>query len=140
MIFRSKKKRSEIEDYGFARVRDVAFDAVMDLWRKRQNDGVTQKDIAERLDKDPAWVSRQLKGPGNWTLRTFGALVEALEGEAEITVYPIEIPAGDGQNYDAYACVIPPSLSYIGSGPHQQAANVPLIEPMNSGSEQRVPA
>jgi|SRR5579884_3041866 len=139
MIFRSKeKKRSELEDYGFARVRDVAFDAVMDLWRKRQEAGVTQKDIAHRLDKDPAWVSRQLKGPGNWTLRTFGALVEALNGEAEITVYPIEIPAGNGQNYDAYASILPSRAAYIGSSELQQAASVSLIEPINSGSEQRV--
>lgn len=102
MTFQSKP-HAEIEDYGLARVRDMAFDAVMKLWRKRQREGLTQKDVAERLDRNPAWVSRQLSGPGNWTLRTFGALVEALDGEAEISVMPIELPMDVPNNYDAYA-------------------------------------
>lgn len=87
----SRSGRSSREDYGFARVRDLAFDAVSSLWR-RQAEGFTQKDLAERVGRDPAWVCRQLSGPGNWTFRTFGALVEALDGEAEILVEALETP------------------------------------------------
>lgn len=99
----SRSSRSDSEDYGFARVKDLAFDAVSSLWRRRQAQGVTQKDLAEKIGRDPAWVSRQLKGPGNWTFRTFGALVEALDGEAEIQVEALEAPPAIKSNFDAYA-------------------------------------
>jgi transcriptional regulator with XRE-family HTH domain len=94
--------KKDLEDYGLARVRDIAFDAVQSLWRLRQKSGVTQKDLANLLDRDPSWISRQLSGPGNWTFRSFGALVEALDGEVEIIVHPIEDPLPDSNNYDAY--------------------------------------
>lgn len=80
----------ELEVYGFALVRDAAFDAVRKLWRRRQAQGMTPKDLAARIGRDPAWISRYLKGPGNWTLRTFGAFVIALDGEAEINVFGLE--------------------------------------------------
>lgn len=83
----SPKERAE---FGFARVRDAAFDAVATLWRKRQQEGMTQLDLAQSIGADPAWVSRKLRGPANWTLKTFGAFVEGLGGEASITVRAME--------------------------------------------------
>jgi hypothetical protein len=97
-----RKRGSDRGDYGFARARDLAFDAVTELWRKRRAAGTKQSDIAAILNRDPGWVSRQLSGPGNWTLRTFGELVEALDGEAEISVHPIEEAPADRTNYHAY--------------------------------------
>jgi hypothetical protein len=95
MTSRSRAPKSESQnraDYGFARARDVAFDAVQSLWRKRKAEGMKQTDIAKALGHHPAWVNRNLRGPGNWTLRTFGELVEAMNGEIVITVYGIESP------------------------------------------------
>lgn len=89
-------------EYGFARVRDIAFDAVMVLWRRREAEGVRQADLAEKMGKDPGQLSRILSGPGNWTLKTFGELVEALDGEAEIIVHPVEL-TNLSSNFDAYA-------------------------------------
>jgi transcriptional regulator with XRE-family HTH domain len=89
--------------YGFARTRDVAFDAVRALWHRRRAEGMTQKQIAEAIGKDTGWVSRNLRGPGNWTLRTIGAFVEALNGDIEISVSPIEAPPPVRTNYHAYA-------------------------------------
>jgi transcriptional regulator with XRE-family HTH domain len=89
-------------DYGFARARDIAFDAVLELWRKRHSAGLTQADLANRLGKDAGWVSKRLRGPGNWTLRTLGELVEALDGELEINVSPLEEPSYPARNFDAY--------------------------------------
>ncbi|MGA3006066.1 MAG: hypothetical protein ABSE20_30605 [Acetobacteraceae bacterium] len=89
-------------DYGFARVRDQAFDAVQTLWRRRQAEGMRQKDIAAFLGRKPAWVSRNLSAPGNWTLRTFGEFMQALGGEAEITVHAVEDTVGGTRNHDAY--------------------------------------
>lgn len=77
-------------NYGFARVRDIAFDSVQTLWRKRKAHGTTQAQVAAAIGKDVAWVSRNLRGPGNWTLRTLGAFVEALDGQIEIVVTPHE--------------------------------------------------
>ena len=89
-------------DYGVALLRDRAFEAIYRLWRKRQAAGVTQRDIAEAIGRDPAWVSRTLRGPGNWTLRTIAELVQALDGEAEIQVAGLEEPLAVRRNYDAY--------------------------------------
>jgi len=89
--------------FGFARVRNAAFEAVQNLWRRRKNAGLTQLELAARIDMDPARLSKHLSGPGNWTLRTFGELVEALDGEAEIVVHGIEDPLPLRGNYHAYA-------------------------------------
>ena len=88
--------------YGFGRVRNAAFDAVQGLWRRRKANGLTILELSQRLNKDPGWVSRNLKGPGNWTMRTFGGFVEGLDGEAEIIVHAIEDPVLPAPNYDAY--------------------------------------
>ena len=53
---------------------------------------MTQKDLAAKIGRDPAWISRKLHGPGNWTLRTIGAFVVALNGEIEIKVHALEDP------------------------------------------------
>lgn len=85
----------------FLRVRDAAFDAITSLWHIRKAEGLSQKAIGEILDRDPAWVSRNLTGPANWTLKTFGEFVEALGGHATITVEPKEnVPVG---NFDIYS-------------------------------------
>ncbi len=96
-------------DYGVALLRDRAFEAVYRLWRKRQAAGVTQKQIADAIGRDPAWVSRTLRGSGNWTLRTVAELVQALDGEAEIEVAGLEEPVTLRRNYNAYDgyCALP---------------------------------
>ncbi|WP_342728379.1 helix-turn-helix transcriptional regulator [Bradyrhizobium sp. B097] len=89
-------------DYGFARVRDAAYDAVMELWRRRKAEGMTQAQLAEALGGDTGWLSRNLRGPGNWTLRTVGRFVEALNGEVELKVHGLEDPLPAPPNYHAY--------------------------------------
>lgn len=95
--------QKELEAFGFARVRDAAFDAVRELWKRRQAEGMTQKDLAARIGRDRAWVSRNLRGPGNWTLRTVGAFVIALNGEAEIKIFGLEDQPAETRNSDAYS-------------------------------------
>lgn len=98
-----RKRGSDRGDYGFARVRDLAFDAVVSLWRKRRSAGMKQSDIAAILNRDPGWVSKQFRGPGNWTLRTIGELIEAMNGEFEITAYGLEEKVSPSRNFDAYS-------------------------------------
>jgi transcriptional regulator with XRE-family HTH domain len=90
-------------DYGVARLRDQAFDAVQQLWEKRRAAGVTQKALAEAIGRDQGWVSRNLRAPGNWTLRTIAELAQALRGEIEIRVVDLDEPIAMPSNYDAYA-------------------------------------
>lgn len=58
--------------------------------------------MAAKIGKDPAWVSRNMRGPRNWTFKTFGALIEALDGEVEIEAFRKEAPAQAPSNHRAY--------------------------------------
>ena len=95
-------KQSERADYAFSRIRDAAYDAVMDLWRRRKAEGMTQIQLAEALGGDAGWLSRNLRGPGNWTLRTVGRFVDALNGEVELKIHGLEDPLPTPPNYHAY--------------------------------------
>lgn len=97
--------------YGVARVRDGAFSEIISLWRKRKADGMKQTELADRLGRDTGWLSKKLRGPGNWTLNTIGAMVEALDGEIEIRVYDINdraAPTKNSTGYSGYDLQIPP--------------------------------
>jgi hypothetical protein len=100
MSFEFKRSKDDLRRIAFARVRDAAYDAVSALWLKRKAEGMTQLDIAQFLERDPSWVSRNLAGPANWTLKTFGELTEALNGHAFIVVEPKEHIVPD--NFDIY--------------------------------------
>lgn len=115
--------RRERADYGFARLRDQMFDAVTALWRRRKAEGLAQKELAARIGRDPAWVSRSLAAPGNWTLRTAGELIQALEGEAEIRVAALEDPLESRPNYDAYASYSDLSAETMAVAPYATEEN-----------------
>lgn len=83
----SPKDRAQ---YGAALVKGAAFDAVYNLWRRRKSEGWTNASIATNVDVDEGWLSKQFVGPRNWTIVTFGTLVESLKGTAQINVYAAE--------------------------------------------------
>lgn len=95
-------KGRDLAEYGVVRLRDQAFDAVRALWRKRHAAGLTQKDLADSIGRDPAWVSKNLRAPGNWTLRTIGELAQGLNGEVQINVIGAEEPIECPTNFYAY--------------------------------------
>ncbi len=95
-------EKSELADYGLAQVRDAAFEAILNLWRFRQAQGWTQKRLTENIGRDKATVSKYFRGPANWTMRTLGELVQALEADIRIIVDPLEESNDDGKNFDAY--------------------------------------
>ena len=106
MISRSDEtelKPRQRADYGFARVRDIAFDAIRLLWDRRRVAGMKQTDLANAIGRDPAWVSRSLRAPGNWTLRTIGELAEAMDGEVEIIIHANEDAVTHNANFDVAA-------------------------------------
>lgn len=83
----SKRDEAEI---GVLDVQHEAFTAVYALWLRRHAEGMSKKDLADRLERDPAWVSRALGGPKNWTMRTLGELAKALGADVQIKVTAIE--------------------------------------------------
>jgi hypothetical protein len=107
-------KGRDRENYGFARIRDVAYDAVQELWRQRKVEGWSQVRLAANIGRDTGWLSRYLRGPGNWTFRTFGALVEGLDGVVEIRVRSAESVKSDNNDvYSDYDGDSDPSLKAI---------------------------
>lgn len=94
----------ERAQYGAAVAKDAAFDAVSKLWRRRRSENWTRKQAADSIAVDEGWYSKQFVGPRNWTMESFGALVQSLNGELEIIVHAMEdVSASERANYDAYA-------------------------------------
>jgi transcriptional regulator with XRE-family HTH domain len=92
----------DLAEYGAVRLRDQAFDAIKKLWERRCEEGITQKELAERIGMDTGRLSKVLRGPGNWTLRTIGALVQGLRGEIDFNVSAVEDGVETPANLDAY--------------------------------------
>lgn len=87
---RKKETQQVIAAYGHLRARHASYEAVMELWRRRQEEGLTVNHLSQRIGRSPRWIKRALNGPEKWTLKTFGELVEAMEGEIEIRALPDE--------------------------------------------------
>ena len=85
--------------YGAAVAKDIAFDAVLNLWARRRAEGWTKKRAADSIGADEGWFSKQFNGPRNWTMESFGALVQSLDGEVEIILIPLH-RAGDVVNVE----------------------------------------
>lgn len=95
--------KQQMRDYVSERARAIAFDAVYALWQKRHAEGRMKSALADTLGKNNSWVSRSLKGPANWTIKTLAELTYALDGDLEIIVRPLEDIKKTRRNYDIYS-------------------------------------
>ena len=81
------------EEKGFHRacLRLDLFKALRSLYRKRKLErGLTQKELAARLNTDPAVVSRRLKGEDNVTLDWVCDFARALDARVDVSIQPLE--------------------------------------------------
>src|SRR5688500_10676436 len=63
--------------------------AIWRLWeRVKEEDGVDQQWLADRLGKDKGNMSRLLKAPGNLTIETVADLLEAMNGR--LTAFEVQ--------------------------------------------------
>ena len=120
----------EADNYEIVRIRNATFEAVHELWRKREAEGMRKQHVAEELKRDKAWVSRALRGPSNWEFKTFARLVRALRGEVEIKIHPIE-DRDASENYHAYKDAswigVPTSVKTNGDLTKSVSANVEMF-------------
>jgi hypothetical protein len=77
--------------YHQQRAKNRAFEEVIAFFARRaEYSGMTKKEIADRLGKDPSQITRWLSGPGNWTLETISDLLVAMDAEMEFSVIAFE--------------------------------------------------
>lgn len=97
--------------------------------------GLTKKDLAERLGKDPAQITRWLAGPSNLTLDTLSDLLLAMEAEAD----PPRMVRFADRAKPNYAH--PLIASIIGAGfLATNAPNVVIIDPQHSQQHVTTPS
>ena len=66
------------------RLKNRVFNTLVSFFeREARLNGITKKDVAARLDRDPAQITRWLSSPGNLTLESISDILFALEAEAE---------------------------------------------------------
>lgn len=76
-------------DYVYFRQRqkNKVFQSVAAFFAKQAEErGLTKKELARLLDKDPAQITRWLSGPGNWELDTISDLLLAMGAEMDFDV------------------------------------------------------
>jgi hypothetical protein len=99
--------------------------------------GITQADLARRLNKQPAVISRLLGAPGNWGIDTVSDLLFAISG-AEVA-YRVQYPLdGAPQNYrspqwlkfsEAPVASTSPASIFVQGGAPQPSAGTIVIPP-----------
>lgn len=71
------------------RQKNKVFQSVIAYFAKlAEHEGLTKKDLAERLQKDPAQITRWFSGPSNWTLDTISDLLLAMDAEMQYSITP----------------------------------------------------
>lgn len=81
--------------YFRSRLQDRIYDLVVGEFLRKESAGImTRSELAERIGKDPAQITRYLASPGNWTLDTTSDLLLGVcAAELAIAIEPLAIVA-----------------------------------------------
>jgi transcriptional regulator with XRE-family HTH domain len=87
----SNKKLANRDVYFFRqRLKNKVFQSVLSYFSKlSKEEGLTKKDLATLLGKDPSQITRWFSGPNNWTLDTISDLLFAMDAEVNHQIIPI---------------------------------------------------
>ena len=79
--------------YFRARLQDRIYDLIVrEFLRKVEAGEITKADLAERIDKDPAQITRYLASPSNWTLDTISDLLLGIcASELSLGIQPLRV-------------------------------------------------
>lgn len=81
---KNEPKRGRDIYYYRQRLKNRVFSKLLSFFvEEAKRTGVTKKDVAERLKRDPAQITRWLSNPSNLTLDTISDILLALDAEAE---------------------------------------------------------
>ena len=76
--------------YFRARLRNRIYDLVItEFVRLQEQEGATKADLARRIGRDAALISRWLSAPSNWTLDTISDLLVAMKSEPELGIQAV---------------------------------------------------
>lgn len=68
----------------------TAYRSMREVFKLRAAQGMTQDDLADRLDSDKGLISRRLNGQENMTLKTLSAMASGLDCGLNIQFIPFE--------------------------------------------------
>ena len=84
---RQKRIESEIESGNFS-AGTLAYldwyDFVIELFIEAEKNGLTRAELARRIDKSPAVITRLLSSPSNWTIATLSNLLVGIAGAESV--------------------------------------------------------
>jgi hypothetical protein len=101
--------------YYRARLKNNVFHEVLEKFYALSKEGrLNKKQIADALDKDAGWVTRQFAAPANWTLDTVSDLLLAMDAELEVKAVGLEEKRqklAEEKYWDASGAIAPPQCS-----------------------------
>ena len=94
------------------RQKNFVFQSVLAFFVKRaKSEGITKKQLATRLGKDAAQITRWLSGPSNWTLDTVSDLLLALDAEPKLQINDLQEPTISSFNVNSQVTKSPSPAS-----------------------------
>lgn len=104
------------------RTKHRAYEAVFLALKEALAGGeVTRAQLARKLDKDPATITRILSGPSNWTLNTVSDLLFAIDAEMNFTVHHFRDDRTTNEHHDMAVERAAPSIISEFSAPARNA-------------------